>query len=61
MLLLFSSPFQAGGGLQLVIVEACGEAAQRRSNTCKGPIRFSRGESGNCLTEEVENLLKSWL
>lgn len=42
MLLPFSSPFQAGEGLQFVIAEAHGEAAQRHSKTCKGLIQFSK-------------------
>lgn len=49
------------GGLQSIIAEDHGEAMQRYSNTYKGLIQFSGGESGNCGTEEAKNLLKSLL
>lgn len=49
------------GGLQSIIAEDHGEAMQRNSNTYKGLIQFSGGESGNCGTEEAKNLLKSLL
>lgn len=61
MLLGFFISVSGKRGLQFIIMEACGEAAQRHSNMCEGPIRFSGSESGNCCTEEAKNLLKSWL
>lgn len=48
-------------GLQLIILEARGEAVQRHSDTHRALIWFSRGASGNCCTEEAKNFLKSWL